>query len=226
MIAYNPADRVTLPKKVKYNAKYYTVEQTNTMLEVFKDEEMYPVVLLAAFYGLRRSEVLGLKWNAVDFDAETFTVRDVVVSCDDGGFIDKPRTKTKSSHRTLPLTSTIHEYLKRLQQSQSEYKLFLGNGYVDNDYVCKWKNGEQFSPYYVSRKFNKVLKKYNLPLIRFHDLRHSAASMLLAEKHSLKEIQEWLGHGDLATTADIYAHLQFEAKRDMAKSMDGKFKIE
>ena len=225
MIAYNPADRVTLPKKQKYRANFYTAEQTNTMLEVFKDEEMYVVVLIAAFYGLRRSEVLGLKWKHVDFNTNTLIICDTVVRCGNTISIDKSRTKTAASHRTLPLTPSMREYLLTIKNEQETHRALLRSAYIDNDYVCKRKNGEPFAPNYISCKFNKVLKKHELPHIRFHDLRHSAASMLLAEKHSLKEIQEWLGHGDLATTADIYAHLQFEAKQDMAKSMDGKFKI-
>jgi len=225
MIAYNPADRVILPKKQKYHAKFYTADQTNAMLQAFKDEEMYSVVLLASFYGLRRSEVLGLKWSNIDFDANTVTIRDVVVNCEGEGFIDKPRTKTKTSHRTLPLTKSMREYLHGLKRAQDAHKSLLGKGYIINDYVCKWPTGAQFSPDYVSRRFNKVLKKANLEHIRFHDLRHSAASMLLAEKHTLKEIQEYLGHGDLATTADIYAHLQFEAKQSMVNSLENKLVI-
>ena len=217
MIPYNPADRVTLPKKKAYHANFYTAEQVNELLKVFKDEPIYTAVMLAAFYGLRRSEVLGLKWSHVDFKAGTITVQDTVVQYDT--VIDKPRTKTKASHRTLPLIPQIRDYLHSLKRQQAENRLFLGAAYVCNEYVCKRADGEPFTPDYLTGRFLRTLRKHNLPHIRFHDLRHSAASMLLANGHSLKEIQEWLGHGTLATTANIYAHLQFQAKQDMAVSL-------
>ena len=219
MIPYNPADRVTLPKKTKYNASFYSSEQVYKLLEVFKDEEMFSTVLLTSFYGFRRSEVLGLKWSHINFDTDTLIIQDTVVRCGNTESIDKPRTKNKASNRTLPLIPPMRAYLLSLKQSQAEDRAFLGAGYIVNDYVCKRKNGEPFKPNYLSCRFGKIIRRAKLPLIRFHDLRHSAASMLLALGFSLKEIQEWLGHGDLATTANIYAHLQFKAKQDMAASL-------
>lgn len=223
MIPYNPADKVTLPKKNAYHASFYTSEQINVLLTAFKDEPLYPTVMLTAFYGFRRSEVLGLKWKHVDFKAGTITVQDTVVQHDT--IIDKPRTKTKASHRTLPLIPAMRDFLIRLKQRQAENQLLLGTAYITNDYVCKRDNGEPFSPDYLTNRFLQVLRKNKLPHIRFHDLRHSAASMLLANGYSLKEIQEWLGHGTLATTANIYAHLQFQAKQDMADSLGEKLVI-
>jgi integrase len=225
MIPFNPADRVTLPKKKQYHANFYTAEQVNTLLGVFEDEAIYPAVLLASFYGLRRREILGLKWEHIDFTANTLTVRDTVVRCGNIKAIDKPRTKNKASHRTLPLFLSMRDYLRSLKRRQAENQLLLGAGYAYNDYVCKQADGTPFAPTYLSSRFGKIVKRKNLPAIRFHDLRHSAASMLLADGHSLKEIQEWLGHGTLATTANIYAHLQFEAKQNMAASLGARIAI-
>jgi integrase len=98
----------------------------------------------------------------------------------------------------------------------------LGIGYIYNDYICKRDNGETFTPDYLTGRFVKIIRKNKLPKIRFHDLRHSAASMLLANGFSLKEIQEWLGHSNIATTANTYAHLQFQAKQNMAASLSEK----
>jgi len=223
IIIYNPADRVTLPKKQKYIANFLNEKQINELLALFKNEQMYVVVLLAAFYGLRRSEVLGLKWNTVDFENNTITIKDTVVEYDT--VIDKERTKTKASYRTLPLPDEIKAYLQQLRNRQLENRLFLGSGYIQNDYVCKRDNGEPFRPNYVTERFYRVARRSELPRIRFHDLRHSSASLLLASGFSLKEIQEFLGHGDLGTTANIYAHLQFEAKKDMAASMQSKLQF-
>ncbi|MCL2082391.1 MAG: site-specific integrase [Oscillospiraceae bacterium] len=217
IIPYNPADRITLPKKQKYIASFYTAGQVNNLLSAVKNEPIYPAVILTAFYGFRRSEVLGLKWKHIDFKVGTVTVQDTRVQFK--SLIDKPRTKNKSSHRTLPLVPAMREFLCNLKRQQMENRLLLGTGYIVNDYVCVWDDGRPFRPDYITDRFGNLLKQHNLPHIRFHDLRHSAASMLLANGYSLKEIQEWLGHGDLGTTANIYAHLEFQAKQNMAASL-------
>lgn len=223
LIVYNPADRVTLPKKAEYHASFYTPEQINVLLSACRNESVYPAILLTSFYGFRRSEVLGLKWSHVDFENDTLTVQDTVVQYKT--VLDKQSTKTKSSHRTLPLVSPIKEFLMQLREQQLQNRHLLGTGYICNDYICKRENGETFKPDYLTGRFVKIIKKNNLPKIRFHDLRHSAASTLLAIGFSLKDIQEWLGHGNLATTANIYAHLQFQAKQNMALSLGEKINI-
>jgi len=120
----------------------------------------------------------------------------------------------------LPLTAEMSRFLQQLQQSQQENRAFFGSGYIMNDYVCKRENGEPFKPNYITERFIKIIQKHGLPKIRFHDLRHSAASLLLANGFSLKEIQEYLGHADIGTTANIYGHLLFKAKQNMADRMD------
>ena len=218
MLSTNPADRVTLPKKVEYRAKFYTVEQINSLLAECKNEEIYCTILLAAFYGLRRSEILGLKWQHVDFDNDSISIQDTVVQYHT--VFDKQNTKTKASRRTLPLIPSVKQYLLKLQEQEIESERLLGEAYFKNTYVCKRRNGEPFNPEYLSRRFPRVLEKNSLPKIRFHDLRHSAASLLLANGFSLKEIQEWLGHSTLTTTANTYAHLLYQTKRNMASSLD------
>ena len=220
MIAYNPADRVEKPKKHKYMANYYDETQITHLLELVKNEPMYPVVMLTAFYGLRRSEALGLKWHNVDFINNNITICSTVVEYKK--VYEKDSTKTKSSIRTLPLVPRIKAYLQGLQVEQKKNRLLFGNTYIENDYVCKRENGETFRPDYVTERFYYLIRRYKLPHIRFHDLRHSAASLLLANGFSLKEIQEWLGHADISTTANIYAHLQYKAKQNMADTMSEK----
>jgi len=170
-------------------------------------------------------EVLGLKWSHINFESNTVTVQDTVVRCGNTKAIDKPRTKNKASHRTLPLIAPLREYLLSLRQKQDANRKLLGSEYADNDYVCTWNNGAAFKPNYISCRFGIVIRKASLPHLRFHDLRHSAASMLLELKFSLKEIQEYLGHGTLSTTANIYAHLQYKAKEDMAVSLGNQIAI-
>jgi len=223
MIPYNPADRVSKPKKQKYIAKFYDEEQINRLLSLTKDESIYPAILLAAFYGLRRSEALGLRWSDVNFKAKTVTVCNTVVEYDT--VIEKERTKNEASKRTLPLMEPVETYLLKLKDEQERNAELLGSEYVSNDFICKQACGKPFYPNYITERFSKVLKRYGLPHIRFHDLRHSAASMLLANGFYIKDIQEWLGHADFGTTANIYAHLQYKAKENMAQCMGGVLKI-
>lgn len=98
-------------------------------------------------------------------------------------------------------------------------KYVFGNCYVDNDYICKSDDGHLFRSGYISHKFKATLQKSSLPIIRFHDLRHSTASFLISAGFNLKKIQEWLGHSDIATTGNIYAHLQYSSKVNMAEKI-------
>jgi len=225
MIPNNPADKVTLPKKRKFVANFLDEQGINAVLEFFKDEAIFPVVVLAAFLALRRSEVLGLKWSAVNLEARTILIKDTVVEYNT--VVDKPRTKNNASHRTLPIPDVIYDFLIQLKQKQAENQELLGKAYATNDYVCKWDDGRPFRPDYVSEKFHHRVKKCpGVGHVRFHDLRHSTASALMASGYSLKAIQEYLGHGDLGTTANIYAHLQYQVKEDMANTMQSIIKTQ
>jgi integrase len=221
LIDKNPSDYVILPKKNKFIGKYFDQKQLNKLFEVSKDYPIEAVVKLTGYYGFRRSEVLGLRWSDVNFNDGTVIVQNTVVSIGGKAF-EKETTKTKSSFRTLPLDDSMKKYLKQLKVKQKENKMFYGNAYQENDFVCKWEDGKPFKPDYVTRTFKRILDENKLPIIRFHDLRHSSASMLLKMNFSLKEIQDWLGHSDINTTANCYSHLQFEAKVSMANKISKK----
>ena len=180
--------------------------------------------MLAAFYGLRRSEVIGLKWNAVDFDRDTITIQHTVTSCNVDGkrvMVAADTTKTKSSLRTLPLVPFVKERLLLLREEQKENRRLCGRSYNKEylDYVCVNEIGDLINPHCVTRDFPKLLEKHNLKHIRFHDLRHSCASLLLDNGVAMKQIQEWLGHSDFSTTANIYAHLEYKSKVNSANAM-------
>ena len=206
IIPYNPAERVTVPKKKRYIGKFFTEEQLKQVLELFKGNEIEAVVFLTVNYGFRRSEVLGLKWDAIDFNSNTISVHHTALS-KTGGTLYDDSTKNQSSMRTLPLTSGVRDYLLKLKERQEEMRVTFGNCYTDNDYICKFDDGRLFRPDYVSHKFKVTLQRSELPVIRFHDLRHSAASFLIKAGFNLKEIQEWMGHSDIATTVKLpYGH--------------------
>ena len=149
---------------------------------------------------------MGLKWNAIDFTNNTITVKHTVTSCTiDGKKVieAKDRAKSKASLRTLPLVPAFREKLLEVKKQQEEYKRLCGRSYCKDylDYICVDPIGERISPNYITAAFPQLLVKNGLRRIRFHDLRHSCASLLLANGVPMKQIQEWLGHSDFSTTA-------------------------
>lgn len=130
--------------------------------------------------------------------------------------------KTTSSHRTLPLLPEIEKLLLERKAEIEHNKIIFGKSYNTkyNDYVFVDDIGDLFNPDQVSDRFNNILKKNNLRHIRFHDLRHSCASLLVASKIPMKNIQEWLGHSNFSTTADVYSHLDYTTKYESANAIN------
>lgn len=219
LIPSNPCDLVTLPKNDRHEAKFYSAEQVNALLAACRDDVMWPLLKLTAVYGLRRSEVLGLKWDSVNFDNNTLTIKHTVSKVTT--VVEKDKTKNSSSHRTFPLLPDIRSLLAQLKQQENANRKLFQREYQENDYILKWDDGHPFSPDYVSHHFADLLKKHNLPAIRFHELRHSCASILINQGATLKDVQEWLGHSDISVTADIYSHLDVQRKQGIANMMAG-----
>ena len=188
------------------------------LLTAVKNERLYPIVYVTALYGLRRSEVLGLKWDSINFAMQTLTIRHTVARVTK--VVEKNKTKNASSFRSFPLTDDAVRLFKILLQQEQYYRNHFGKDYIGNDYVFTWEDGHPYSPDYVSHTFHKLLKKHDLPHIRFHDLRHTCASMLLSEGYGLKDVQEWLGHSDIKMTANIYGHLDIRRKRSIANGLE------
>ena len=226
LIPTNPADKIERPRKGSFKGSFYDTEEMKLLLEAVKGTKFEIPVMLAAFYGLRRSEVLGLKWDAVDFDKNTITIKHTVTSCNLDGkhvLIKEDRTKTKSSMRTLPLVDFVKEKLLSLKAEQEENRMLCGRSYIKDfiGYICINEIGDLIKPGYLSVEFPKLLEKKGLRRIRFHDLRHSCASLLIANGVPMKQIQEWLGHSDFSTTANIYAHLDYSSKLSSADALLG-----
>ena len=194
LIDVNPADKVDRPKKNEFTGNFYSKDEMNALFDAVRGSKIEVAVMLTAFYGLRRSEVVGLKSNG---------------------------TKTKSSKRTLPLVPVFRERLLALQEEQKENRKLCGRCYNKKyaDYICVDAMGNLLKPDYLSNSFQIILQNYHLRRIRFHDLRHSCASLLLANGVPMKMIQEWLGHSDFSTTANIYSHLDYASKVSSAEAM-------
>ena len=224
LIPTNPVDKVDRPKKNSFTPGFYDSEEINKLFDLVKDTELELPVKLAAFYGLRRSECIGLRWSAIDFNKNTLSVNHTVTTVEiDGKDVNlaSDTAKTKSSLRTLPLVPAFRDLLIRKQAEQKEYRRVCGKAYCTDylDYVCVNQLGVRTSPSYLTTAFPAFLKRHGMRVIRFHDLRHSCASVLLANGVPMKQIQEWMGHSDFSTTANIYAHLDYQSKLSSAEAM-------
>ena len=224
LIPTNPVDKVDRPKKNSFTPGFYDSEDINKLFDLVKDTELELPVKLAAFYGLRRSECIGLRWSAIDFNKNTLSVNHTVTTVEiDGKDVNlaSDTAKTKSSLRTLPLVPAFRDLLIRKQAEQKEYRRVCGKAYCTDylDYVCVNQLGVRTSPSYLTTAFPAFLKRHGMRVIRFHDLRHSCASVLLANGVPMKQIQEWMGHSDFSTTANIYAHLDYQSKLSSAEAM-------
>ena len=208
IIPSNPADKVELPKIQKYNPSFYTSDEVKGLLGEVVGTKLEIPVMIDCFYGFRRSEVIGLKWSAIDFEKKTITINHTITQSN-GKLIIRDKTKNNSSRRSLPLEPIVETFLLELKEKQEENKKLCGNSYNKDwlEYICVDDCGNLIRPDYVTETFLKLLKKRKLKQIRFHDLRHTCASILLKNGANMKEIQAWLGHSTYNTTADIYAHL-------------------
>ena len=223
-IQSNPAVNVERPRKEKFIGSFYDKKEINTLFDIIQGHPLEVAIKLAAFYGLRREEIIGLKWTAIDFENNTLTIQHTVTECNlDGKHIEvaSDTAKTDSSLRTMPLVTNFREMLLAKKEKQEHYRKLCGRSYCKEylNYIFVNEMGERWKPRYLSDGFKRILEQNGLRRIRFHDLRHTCASLLLANNVPMKKIQEWLGHSDFSTTANIYAHLDFQSKISSAEAM-------
>lgn len=226
LIPYNPADKVERPKKENFTGSFYSEEEVQKLFEAFEGDECELCVHIAAFYGLRRSEVIGLKWDAVNFENKTITIEHKVTEAlnDDGKYelVIENKLKNQSSHRTMPLIPHIETLLIEEKKKQERYRKICGKSYSTefDGYICRKSTGELIKPNYFSDHFRWMISKHGLRKIRLHDLRHTCASLLLKNGVQMKQIQEWLGHSSFNTTANTYSHLDYSSKILSAETME------
>lgn len=230
IIPNNPADRIERPKKSQFIGDFYSIDELEKLFSACKNDPLEIVILIASFYGLRRSEVLGLKWSSIDFEKNIITIKHKVIQRNakkNRSMVLKDKTKNKASYRSLPLLSTIATALKKHKNQINKNKLICGNTYHKEfeDYICVDFKGKLFRPEYITDHFQIILKNNGFRHIRFHDLRHSCASLLLSKGVPMKAIQEWLGHSTYSTTANFYAHLEDNYKSFSANVLSSSLKI-
>lgn len=229
IIPSNPMDRIESVKKEVYIPEFYTDDELIELIEVIKTQKLELPLTLGIIYGLRREEILGLTWNAIDFKNKSITIRKTVGRGKYDGvtqFLIKDIPKNKSSYRTLPMFDFIADLLKKYKEKYKLNEKIFGNTYITDykDFICLMDNGELVKPDYVDRTFSRILKENGFRHIRLHDLRHSCATLLLRNGVALPEIQKWLGHSNIITT-QRYSHLDQNDKSIPANMIETKFNM-
>lgn len=222
----NPMLKVDRPKKNSFRPNFYSKDEVQQLLEVSQDDPLHLCILITAYYGLRRSEVLGLKWSSIDFERKSMTINHKVTEQQVNGKyvpVVSDVMKNKTSCRTLPLIPAVEEELLKQKEKQQLYRKLFKKSYSTEylDFVCTDQEGKLIRPNFVTEHFDWLLTKYGLKHIRFHDLRHSCASLMVMNGVSMKQVQEWLGHSTFSTTADIYTHLDYKSKEGSAGVIAG-----
>lgn len=221
-ISVNPTERVQLPKQPKYEAKFLNYTQLKDLLDLFEGDVLQPVVQFISFYGVRRSEALGLCWDMVDFEKNQFTIARTMLQAEHENCL-KNSTKNDSSYRTMPLAAPMRELLLTLKARREQYAPLFHETYSSNNLVFVWDDGTSITPNYLTSHFHKVVKNSHLPAVRVHDLRHSAASNLIAHGMSVVDVQHWLGHSQPSTTLNFYAHVDSQSKQRVCQCIEAAF---
>ncbi len=207
LVTRNVVEQATPPASTRPVHHYYDSDTMSQLFEALAGTSMEPVVKLAGYLGLRRSEICGLKWSHVDREAKVITVAEARTAVN-GRSVDKG-TKNSSSVRRLGYCglTDLEELMERLWQQRLKEKAALGKGYVDRDFVLCHSGGQPYQPDYLSNRLQRVLERKGLPYVTLHGLRHSFASIAHSRNVPLFGISRALGHSNTATTTQIYMHL-------------------
>jgi integrase len=203
MLTVNPVDFVTPPRIERQEMLVLDEAQTVLLLEYARPTRLYVPVLLSVTTGMRRGEVLGLRWG--DIEQSRLAVRRSLEQVKAGLNFKSPKN---GKARVIHLPHLTAEVLKRHRIEQAERRLRLGPGYHDQNLICPRQDGDPWPPNLLSRNFCDFIKRHpDLPQIRFHDLRHTFATLSLTKAIHPKVVSEALGHSTIAITLDLYSHV-------------------
>jgi len=206
LLSYNPASAVKAPTPEKPKINAMTLEEVYKILEIAKGSWMYYVIYVAVNTGMRRGEILGLRWQDINFNNKFISVRQTIVKANNEIIFKEP--KIKSSKRTIRIDNEDIDKLNEVKEKQKDYESIFGPDYNKHNLISCYEDGSPPFPDTVTKRFTSLAKKVNLDNYRFHDLRHTHASLMLESGTQMKVIQERLGHSNITTTMDTYAHLQ------------------
>lgn len=219
LVVRNVCNAVSAPRRGRYEIKPLTMEQAKILLDTAKQDSLEAFWVLALTTGMRRGEMLALKWQDINFEQALLQVRRIFTRQPGNRYIET-EPKTEKSKRSIMLTSIAIEALKRHQIHQLETKLAAGPDWEENDLVFCTMFGTPLNPNWVLKRFKSLLKKASLPDIRLHDLRHSVATILLSMGTHPKIVQELLGHNRIQETIDTYSQVLPTIHRDAVSKLE------
>jgi len=219
LLATNPASKINPPsfKNEKFKPILPPLKEVAKILETLKGTYFYVPAMISLYCGMRRGEVLGLKWSNINFDKEAFIVNETIFPSENG--LIKQLPKNESSIRVVAFPHALLAVLNEQKKLQETNKLIFKEYYQENDLVCCQEDGTPINPDSFSKRFGEFLKRKNLPHIRFHDLRHLNVTGLIAVGADLGTVQKQVGHSSVDTTLN-YNHPSFEAQKKAVETLD------
>ena len=217
IILRTPCTGIILPKGKKKEAIIYNEAEIKRLVKAARGNEMELIIEIELCLGVRRGELLGLQWKDIDWDNKKIHIRRNRVVVKGKSVIKEP--KTAAGLRTLDAPEQLMQKLRKHWMECMERKMQMGNGYTDTEFIIVHQDGKPIYPEYVSQMLTKLQKRANLPLCRFHDLRHLCASIMLKQGVDVKVAQARLGHADIATTLNIYTHVLPSSAREAAEKI-------
>lgn len=221
MVPRNVATLVSPPRIRRPEAKFLTPEQARVLLESIHGDRLEGLYTLSMLLGLRPGEALGLQWSAVDLEAGTLVVRVALHRV--AGRLQIDELKTDRSRRSIPLPGVAQAALKAHRTRQLEERLKAGELWEEHGLVFTTATGKPMAEEVVARAFHRALKRAGLPDMRFYDLRHTCASLLLAQGVHMRVVMEILGHSQIAVTMNTYSHVTAQLERHAANQLDALF---
>jgi integrase len=218
MVASNPAEHTTIARVIPKERSALTVDQASRLFNEVAADRFEALYMIAAVYGLRRGECLGLRWSDIDMDAREIRVRQQVILVNNRPTITQ--LKTRASRRTLPLLDDIEAALERRRERQQEERLLAGRDWQEYDLIFASMVGTPYQPANLQKKWHTYLELAGLPDVPFHSLRHTAASFLVALNVHPRHAMEILGHTNMKTTMEIYSHAQQAGMREALESVE------
>jgi integrase len=209
------ASMIEPPRLDKTEMNVWTIEQVHTFLKISKHSRFHPIFFLAAYTGMRKGEILGLKWDDINFEEKTISIKRTLYKLADKFVLQQP--KTKSARRIIYMDDDIIKILKKQKAKQNEERLKYAGVYMEQNMVFARPSGDFVFPSSLNTMFGRFIKRAGLPPIRFHDLRHTHATILLGMDINPKIVAERLGHASVQTTLDTYSHVMPSMKKQLSE---------
>lgn len=222
MLPRNVCDAVTPPRNPRKEMNVLTIQQARILLDQVKAHRLEALLVLAITTGMREGEILSLRWQDIDFEDGNIQVQRTVSYLKGYGYVES-EPKTDKSRRMIKLPVFVVDILKQRQVQQEGQRREVGKAWIEKGLVFTNAQGYYYSSSTLRKVFKRFLVSIDLPHMRFHDLRHSAATILLTMKVHPKVVQEILGHSQISVTMDLYSHALPSMQDDVTKQWDGEF---